>query len=112
MFFSLLTDNACKCPAGQYFTPSACEWCPLGSYNTMIGAQSADACVICPAGYSCATPSQLPVPCTQGQYSLINATHCINCPAGRSCANPAAAPVMCDLGQYSAANATSCSQCP
>lgn len=70
---------------------------------------------MCPGGSSCATPSDLPIACSDGYYSADGATACIVCPAGSYCPGPPRdeeSKASCPPGTYSESGASSCSQCP
>lgn len=105
----------------------ACAACPPGSYAHMEGLAS---CLICPAGASCASSTQLFEPCPVGTYADENqvACHrcpagsynnqtfqsqCMDCPAGYHCPAGSTSPEPCAGGSYSnASRASVCSPCP
>jgi len=115
-----------SCPAGSYCTYAApnvtgpCDpgyYCPNGSsgprqfpcppatYNPLYGAESVEACRVCPAGYYCLSGTAVPADCPRGYYCISgvakpepcplgtygNATgmrvdeDCVDCPAGHYC---------------------------
>lgn len=70
---------------------------------------------MCPGGFSCATPSDLPTACSDGSYSAQGATVCTVCPAGSYCPGPTRdeeSKALCPPGTYSESGASSCSRCP
>lgn len=72
-------------------------------------------CTVCSAGFYCSTPSNLPVACSDGQYSPEGMPTCTSCPAGSYCPGPpfdedSIAP--CPAGLYSLDGTSSCSECP
>jgi len=129
----ILNDfGACTdCPAGYFCTGGTDppEGCPAGTSLASTGGQSsADcgscdpgytavsegqaSCDPCPAGSSCATRTDEPVPCTPGSYSEPRATACTQCPAGFYCPLSSAGPQPCPDGSYSEDGAASCTDCP
>lgn len=72
-------------------------------------------CTICPGGYSCSTPSALPVACNEGEYSAGGASACLTCPAGSYCPGPPYEEdsiQACPPGRYSPGGTSLCSECP
>lgn len=72
-------------------------------------------CTVCPGGSSCATPSALPIACSDGEYSPEGASTCTTCPAGSYCPGPPRdedSKAPCPAGQYSLGGTSSCSACP
>lgn len=70
---------------------------------------------MCPGGFSCATPSDLPTGCLDGYYSAEGATVCTVCPTGSYCPGPPRdeeSKSPCPPGTYSESGASSCSECP
>ena len=54
-------------------------------------------------------PSQDPIPCQLGQFSLEGSISCSECPAGHSCVSSTATPSGCLHGEFS--NGTHCLSC-
>lgn len=72
-------------------------------------------CTVCPGGFYCATPSDLPIACSDGEYSAEGASTCTPCPAGSYCPGPPRdedSKAPCPAGQYSLGGTSSCSACP
>lgn len=122
-FYSLAGSTNCAAvPAGYgavsadssslYPCVSPGRYAPLRSFPAPTAAHASLACTICPAGFSCADPTALPVACKSGEWSRVGAGVCSPCPAGYYCSNAAvAAPVICPAGTYSIGNATACTAC-
>jgi len=106
---------------------SVCEVCAPGTYAHVEGLS---ACLVCPAGASCADGETRFQPCPAGSYSSASETQCHRCPAGTfnaatfqtacepcregfHCPEGSVNPVACSNGTYSAnAGATPCEKCP
>lgn len=69
---------------------------------------------MCPGGSYCATPSDLPVACSDGYYSPEGDTSCTICPAGSYCPPPRdeESKALCPPGTYAESGSSSCSECP
>ena len=80
--------------------------CPPGYFNTEEGQIT---CTVCPSGYMCPLPDQLPIVCNPGEFSFSGSLICTSCPQGFSCSSPEDAPVSCRIGEYS--NMTHCVSC-
>jgi len=81
--------NASECRVGHYadLDNYACEYCPEGRYNDVVGLQSALECKSCIAGrYGMGEGLKLLSQCqncTKGKYNEeLNATGCKNCTVG------------------------------
>lgn len=61
-----------------YFSSTMCA----SGYFSLGAAAS---CAVCPAGSSCASPSDPPIPCSLGMFSSEGSINCTECPAGYQC---------------------------
>mmetsp|Transcript_6632 Transcript_6632/g.24821 ORF Transcript_6632/g.24821 Transcript_6632/m.24821 type:complete len:4721 (-) Transcript_6632:61-14223(-) len=124
-------DNGCiDCPAGHYCTAGSNQPtpCPVGTGGsdtglTEVGDCSAcslpniaynsgqTSCTPCPAGFSCASVTARPVPCTAGQYSLEGEDTCTDCPSGQYCPFADQSPIDCPRGTFSSGAAAACTGC-
>lgn len=55
--------------------------CSSGYFS--LGSEAS--CTVCPAGSSCASSSDPPIPCDLGMYSSEGSINCTWCPAGYQC---------------------------
>ncbi len=94
--------------------------CPAGTYNSVLGAKSDDACMLCPIGqYQDMIGQQSCLPCSPGTFSDTNGTiTCELCKAGRYCVLGCArrdGDGLCPVGSYStlgSGKSSSCNFCP
>ena len=89
-------------PSPEYAYTTAC---PTGYY----APHSSDACVPCPAGYSCSLTTA--TVCSAGYYALAGMGSCKTCPDHHEC-DPALGPTrICPEGTYRASSTTLCALC-
>lgn len=104
------------CLSTRYLIPLRFVTLPTYIWNTKtVQSSGSTNCTICPAGYTCSTPSALPVACAEGEYSAEGSSTCSTCPAGFYCPGPPfdeASKAACSLGQYSLGGTTVCFSCP
>ncbi len=107
------------CPKGHY-CPNATQApiaCDPGTYNPLLGQDSAVACIDCPTGSYCGTsglgqPSNV---CQAGYYCGVGAiTATANtCPLGKMCPPGSATPQNCPGGTYAdELGLAQCKMCP
>ena len=77
--------------------------CQLGEYS------NGTACVPCPLGYRCPSPSGSPIECADGYYQDAEGQiSCQACDAGASCLDKTVAPVDCNAGWFSLLGEMTC----
>jgi len=102
------TGKLVKCSTGSYCVDGIIRACPAGTYNMKTGMSSISACIDCPKGSYCKTPTSI-TPCAAGKFNpltkQIAETACTTCAAGTFCANKGTATATpCAAGTFS--NAT------
>jgi hypothetical protein len=67
-----ICTNGFYCPGGA---STYMLKCAPGTYSDFEQSE----CTLCPAGFKCSDPSNVPNPCPQGSYSAAGSTDCIAC---------------------------------
>jgi hypothetical protein len=118
-------QNQCKlCPQGMFCNATGLSepsgFCHAGSYNSVFGAISSDACIKCPVGqYQDMIGQATCLLCKSGTYADKNgSSECTVCRAGRYClpgCMNSDGDGLCPPGSYSTlgtGDSSSCTSCP
>ena len=115
----LIVWKESNCPRGSYCVNSTSPPvpCPAGTYNSLVGQDTPDACFKCPVGQYCPSNSTLPTDCAAGSYRMTemarNQGDCTACPSGNYCPLKSVTPINCTAGTYQPdMSASVCLDCP
>ena len=101
------------CEKGHYCAATSVEQTPCASPASYAAKKGSQRCKECPPGHRCPSPSEYPVKCEMGSYSLEGPGVCHLCPPGYECLSISLAPQRaCSQGEYSLLGHASCQKCP
>ncbi len=85
----------------------------INFWYLFLNSNSVSFLQLCPEGFYCPNPTELPKACPLGYYSnSTGETTCKICPEGSRCDTVSSSPIACASGYYSAAGNITCTACP
>ena len=106
---SIKIDNCKNCNPGKYSNRKGnidinfCKSCPIGKYNIEYGSIDKDFCISCKPGKYRGLQQNSGQPCiicTNGKYSISEASSCKTCVAGKYSTNTFKECLNCPTGRY------------